>query len=150
LDRDVTSAQRVRLVVALGILNLILASFAFAVGIGAPRQPEGQIAEATSAPSPALTSANESPDLGTPGPTPPPAADRAHPPCPQNVDGPPGHNKTQPGHEPCGKGGDGTHGNGKGGSDGGAIIVLPLALTAALAGGRTRVARSLRRRRLPR
>src|SRR4029078_3755957 len=79
LDRDVTSAQRVRLVVALGILNLILASVAFAVGIGAPRQPEGQIAEATSAPSPALTSANESPDLGTPGPTPPRSGDATAP-----------------------------------------------------------------------
>src|SRR4029079_16323190 len=76
----VTSAQRVRLVVALGILNLIIASFAFAVGIGAPRQPEGQIAEATSAPSPALTSANESPNLGTPGPTPPPSGEPTAPP----------------------------------------------------------------------
>jgi len=33
LDRDVTSAQRARLVVALAILNLVLASFALAVGL---------------------------------------------------------------------------------------------------------------------
>ena len=39
LDRDVTSAQRARLVVALGVLNLVLASLAFAVGIGAPAYP---------------------------------------------------------------------------------------------------------------
>jgi hypothetical protein len=71
------------------------------------------------------------------------------------VDGPPGHNKGQPGQsggQPCGNGGDGNNGHGhdSGGSNGGAIIVLPLALTAALARGRDRVTRSLRRRRLAR
>ena len=34
--RDVTTAQRARLVVALGVLNLVLATLAFAVGITAP------------------------------------------------------------------------------------------------------------------
>lgn len=78
-----------------------------------------------------------------PPPPPPPAAKKAHPPCPQAVDGPPGHNRGQTGDQPCGSGGD----KGKGGSNDGAIIVLPLALSAVLAGGRDRAARSLRRRR---
>ena len=47
-----TTAQRARLVVALGVLNLVLATFALAVGIGAPSEPSGEVAAATSAPSP--------------------------------------------------------------------------------------------------
>ena len=45
-----TSAQRARLVVALGVLNLVLAAFAFAVGIGAPEFPSGGIAVGSSTP----------------------------------------------------------------------------------------------------
>ena len=250
-----TSAQRARLVVALGVLNLVLASFAFAVGIGAPRLPDQGIAAVSAAPSPPLTPApsippgsatppaSEAPSAGpsqpltspqpspqadpdrrarldpgpdrrgdrrraalaaavgrrinarrlepgrdaaahrqtqadadphagieptpkpsqtahpTPKPSPtakppkptppppPPAAQKDHPPCPQAVDGPPGHNKGQTGDQPCGKGKGSGGDKGKGGSNDGAIIVLPLALSAALAGGRNRAARSLRRRR---
>jgi hypothetical protein len=40
----VTSAQRARLVLALGVLNLVLASFALAVGIVGPRQPDQGVA----------------------------------------------------------------------------------------------------------
>ncbi|HTG42112.1 MAG TPA: hypothetical protein VK697_10930, partial [Methylomirabilota bacterium] len=39
-----TSAQRARLVLSLGVLNLVLASFALAVGIVGPRQPDQGIA----------------------------------------------------------------------------------------------------------
>ena len=48
--KDVTSAQRARLVVALGVLNLVLAAFAFAVGFGAPERPPDGIAVGPSSP----------------------------------------------------------------------------------------------------
>ena len=57
-----TSAQRARLVLALGVLNLVLASFALAVGIVGPRQPDQGVAgvdrsspPSSSAPSPGAT-----------------------------------------------------------------------------------------------
>jgi hypothetical protein len=68
LDRDVTSAQRARLVVALGVLNLVLASLAFAVGIGAPRLPAGEVAAVSLVPSAAAPSSLA---RGEPRPTPP-------------------------------------------------------------------------------
>jgi hypothetical protein len=61
------------------------------------------------------------------------------------VDGPPGHHKGEPWEKPCGKGSG--HGNGSNSGKGGFVVVLPLALTAVVAGSRRRVARSLRRRR---
>jgi hypothetical protein len=45
-----TSAQRARLVVALGVLNLVLATFALTVGIGVPRPSPDQIANVPSVP----------------------------------------------------------------------------------------------------
>jgi len=61
----VTAAQRARLVVALGVLNLVLATFALAVGIGAPRQAPGDVAAVPSSPA-----ATGEPSLGAVGPTP--------------------------------------------------------------------------------
>ena len=40
----VTSAQRARLVLSLGVLNIVLASFALAVGIIGPRVPDRGVA----------------------------------------------------------------------------------------------------------
>ena len=68
LDRDVTSAQRARLVVALGVLNLVLASLAFAVGIGAPRLPAGEVAVVSVVPSAAAPPSSLA--SGEPGSTP--------------------------------------------------------------------------------
>jgi hypothetical protein len=230
----VTSAQRARLVVALGVLNLVLASLAFAVGITAPTQPTDGVAAAPStAPSPVslpppIETQTPPPSRSTPGPTqptstpaptptptptatppvepsaipvptgvvivaarppgpsqaaaptapaptpdpaarpaptdpppkpaptakPPPkpaptpkpaAKPQVHPPCPGAVEGPPGHSKGQPWEKPCGKGGSGDSGKSKD-AKGGIVIVLPLALSMWLAGGRRRVADSLRRR----
>src|SRR5690242_19068788 len=63
--RDVTSVQRARLVVALGVLNLVLATFALAVGFGAPRTAPGEVAVIS--PTPVVTV----PPSTTPsGPTP--------------------------------------------------------------------------------
>ena len=69
-----TPSQRARLVVALGVLNLVLATLAFAVGIGAPRQPLGGIAAApTAAPSIAQASppVASNPPSRSPAPTEP-------------------------------------------------------------------------------
>ena len=56
-----TSAQRARLVLALGVLNLVLASFALAVGVIGPRPPDQGVAvldqspPSSSAPTPGET-----------------------------------------------------------------------------------------------
>lgn len=65
-----TTAQRARLVVALGVLNLVLATLAFAVGITAPTPPT-DIAVAPSTPAPALTlpPAETPPPVRTPEPS---------------------------------------------------------------------------------
>ena len=85
----VTSAQRARLVIALGVLNLVLATFALAVGFTAPRPPDRGIAgidqtPAASAPvatplvtptgGPSTPAPTESP-VGTTSPTPPSSAE---------------------------------------------------------------------------
>ena len=61
-----TSAQRARLVVALGVLNLVLATFALAVGFGAPRTEPGGLAVV---PTPVVTPPSSASPAG-PGPTP--------------------------------------------------------------------------------
>ena len=74
---DVTSAQRARLVLALGVLNLVLASFALAVGIVGPRQPDQGVAgvdrsspPSSSAPSPEATQSSPVAIVpSTPGPS---------------------------------------------------------------------------------
>lgn len=63
-----TSAQRARLVVALGVLNLVLATFALAVGLGAPRTAPNEVAGAS--PTPIVT---PGPSTSPSGPTPSPA-----------------------------------------------------------------------------
>ena len=221
-----TSAQRARLVVALGVLNLVLATLAFAVGITVPELPPDGVAvipsptapapvslppvepppspqqtpepttpQQTPEPTPTQTATSTAlaepsaipvptgvvivaarppgpsqaaeptappanPDPTTrPGPTNPPpkptptakppprptpapaAKPQAHPPCPGTVDGPPGHHKGEPWAKPCGNGGGGDKGKD---AKGGLVIVLPLALSMALAGSRRRVAESLR------
>lgn len=60
-----TSTQRARLVVALGVLNLVLATFALAVGFGSPRQPNGGIIAAIS-PTPIVVPGSVAPGA-TPG-----------------------------------------------------------------------------------
>lgn len=69
---DVTTAQRARLVVALGALNLVLATFALAVGLNAPRVPDGV---AIASPGPVGTPPVVQPSGSTPtvGPTPAPS-----------------------------------------------------------------------------
>jgi hypothetical protein len=83
----------------------------------------------------------------TPRSTPEPAKGDDRPPCPGTVDGPPGHNKGAPSDRPCGKG-HGDHGNG--GTKGGVIIVLPLAISALTARLKASRGGSLRKRRLAR
>jgi hypothetical protein len=61
----VTSAQRARLVLALGVLNLVLASFALAVGITGSRPTDLGVAGVDRTPSPA--SPTSSPVTTTPG-----------------------------------------------------------------------------------
>lgn len=90
-------------------------------------------------PPPKPTPTAKPPPKPTPTPPPQPATHKdVHPPCPGSVDGPPGLNKTTGKDKPCGKGDD--KGNGKNG----VIIALPLALTAALLSGGSRVAETLR------
>jgi hypothetical protein len=79
----VTSAQRARLVVALGVLNLVLASLALAVGISAPTQPIPGVAAAPSS-TPAgpvsLPPVETPPPVRTPSPGPTESAPPAPPP----------------------------------------------------------------------
>jgi hypothetical protein len=70
----VTSAQRARLVLALGVLNLVLATFALAVGIVGPRQPDQGVAgvdrsppPSSAAPSPEATQSSPVAIVPTPG-----------------------------------------------------------------------------------
>jgi translation initiation factor IF-2 len=68
----VTVAQRARLVVAMGLLNIILATVALTAGIVGPTRPEGQIAEGSRAPAPsAVATAPTSSVAPTPGATDP-------------------------------------------------------------------------------
>jgi hypothetical protein len=70
----VTSAQRARLVVALGVLNLVLATLALAVGISTPLQPLPGIAavpSSTPAAPVSLPPVGTLPPLRTPAPEPP-------------------------------------------------------------------------------
>jgi hypothetical protein len=74
----VTSTQRARLVVALGVLNLVLATFGLAVGIGSPRQPTGEFAAVSPSPVEVPGSvepgATPSGGVSTPGPSEGPTA----------------------------------------------------------------------------
>ena len=63
----VTKAQRARLVVAMGLLNLILATVALTAGLVAPARPSGDIAGNLGTPGPSLTIA--SPTASEPTPT---------------------------------------------------------------------------------
>jgi hypothetical protein len=63
----VTSAQRARLVVAMGLLNLILATVALTAGLIAPAQPDGGIAVgASSQPSPSAPGSSSEPAGASP------------------------------------------------------------------------------------
>jgi hypothetical protein len=79
----VTSAQRARLVVALGVLNLVLATLAFAVGIGAPRPPLGGVAAAPTPAPPSLAAVSPSVEpvpTSAPAPTGPASSPTSAPP----------------------------------------------------------------------
>ena len=67
----VTKAQRARLVVAMGLLNLILATVALTAGLVAPARPSGDVAG----------------NLGTPGPSRPVASPTASQPTPTSSTG---------------------------------------------------------------
>ncbi|HEX5015417.1 MAG TPA: hypothetical protein VFV72_14825 [Candidatus Limnocylindrales bacterium] len=104
--------------------------------------PEPPTPKPTTGPPP-KPSPTAKPPPPKPTPTPKPATKPLkHPPCPNAVDGPPGHNKGDSKGTPCGKGGDKGHNakGGKGNVQGGVVIVLPLTVSAALLGGRRRVA----------
>jgi hypothetical protein len=78
-------------------------------------------------------------------PTTKPIKSELRPPCPGTVDGPPGHNKGAPDDRPCG------NGNGKDkDTKGGAVVVLPLAVSALALRIKGPAGRSLRRRRTAR
>ena len=65
-----TTAQRARLVVAMGLLNLILATVALTAGAVLPTAPDGGIAVASSTPgSPSTPPASTSPSSSEPAPT---------------------------------------------------------------------------------
>jgi hypothetical protein len=76
-------------------------------------------------------------------PTTKPIKSELRPPCPGTVDGPPGHNKGAPDDRPCGNGKDKD-------TKGGAVVVLPLAVSALALRIKGPAGRSLRRRRTAR
>jgi hypothetical protein len=63
----VTTAQRARLVVAMGVLNLVIGSMAIALALGMPRQP--RVAEQSPPPAPVAVVPSRTPAAPTPGPT---------------------------------------------------------------------------------
>ena len=49
-----SNAQRARLVIAMGVLNLILATVALTAGVVGPTQPRGDVAGVTGTPAPSV------------------------------------------------------------------------------------------------
>jgi hypothetical protein len=91
----VTTAQRARLVVAMGLLNLILATVALTAGVVIPSHPQRDVAAIVGTPSPSVLAVGPSP-TGSPVPTGTPLAS----PEPTSPSGPSVEPTTGPSVEP--------------------------------------------------
>jgi hypothetical protein len=94
-----------------------------------PARTPRPTARATPAPTPRPTPKATPKPTAKPTPKPTVAAGgnpKARPPCPDKGGSPPGHAKTNDPHKACGKGKD----KGKGGKNGGVVLILPLLATS--------------------